>query len=107
MKLSMARWDDAVGKSAGWWLIKELPGFMLVRILGGGWIIHLGPEGYLNRGSDGARQLWGEDWKPRRDIWQQNQDLKHKEYPTRKAALLELEKRVGKPKQNQLADLLS
>lgn len=107
MKLSLARWDDLAGHSAGNWLIRELPGFKLVRE-STGWRVDCFPSSTSSLASSlgelgplavwmrvGIMQTpcdtWGVDWSPEYALFASLPCGVVGPHPTRAAALFALE----------------
>lgn len=98
MQLSLKRWDNPAGQTAGYWPIKELPGFMLIRNMClTGWIIYCG-DPYLRH--DACRipiQPWGANYQPAYDTYAKlPKAMFMRSYPTRGEALLALEVELTK-----------
>lgn len=91
MKLSLKRWDSPAGHTAGFWPIKELPGFMLIRNHCG-WIIYCG-DPYIRL--DACRipiEPWGKSYTPDYETYAKLPEaMLMRPYPTRWEALMALE----------------
>lgn len=65
MRLSLARFNDDQGRSAGWWLVRQLPGTYLQR-KEEGWLIEQMSLTFTitNQGrSSQFAHVWGEHWE--------------------------------------------
>ena len=60
MKLTLARWDDHRGCSAGIWLVKEIPALILIKETDG-W--HFRHGGWLTRGGRSANYKIIKHWR--------------------------------------------
>lgn len=103
MKLSLARWDYS-GSSAGFWMVRELPGTVIYSTQRGRWVIYCGLDLFNGFGKD-AERVWGRDFKHKtRPL--PNPLLEGGIYPTRSAALLALELSFAVAPQPALLELL-
>lgn len=93
MKLSLARWDDHQGKSVGYWIIREIPGFMLERGYQGEWRVRCGSVEHLSQSNPFTR-AWGMNWSPSFELYE-NLKATGKGYPTRREVLSALEIELG------------
>lgn len=93
MKLSLARWEYK-GSSAGWWMVRELPGVAVVRAPVAGYVSSAGDQCWQVTSDpdtfedffDDAYELWGYGFK-----FTSLACLKERNFPSRSAALLALE----------------
>lgn len=106
MVLSCARWNDEDGETAGYWLVRQLPGFCIERSRDG-WKIFCGDDYIRNQGPDSDR-VWGKGWEPSYGLYHLLPDRLLNHYPTRSVALFELESFVnslGPPPASPLLEL--
>lgn len=77
MQLSLARWEDENGSSAGWWLIREIPGFYL-NYVWKSWVVEcFTPESLetpqAHQGQTPlqkqASAIWGENFTPQTELY--------------------------------------
>lgn len=59
----LARWDDGYGSSAGYWLLRDVPGLVLV-YTGSSWQLHAGQELFVEYPAAPER-VWGPGFDPR------------------------------------------
>lgn len=94
MKLSLARWDYK-GSSAGWWMVRELPGVAIVCLSGSGyayragaecWQVSSDPDNFGDEFLEDAWRVWGDDFEFT-DLSRMEKRL----FPSRSSALLALE----------------
>ena len=109
MNLSLARWDDEYGESAGYWLVRELPGFVLEFCLSD-WHVTVP---YLDAQQldgtaleDSPTKVWGDDWSARVDLLDSLGRVAHQAFPTRFAALSALESSLSSSNPSSLCELL-
>lgn len=89
MELTVARWDDEDGECAGYWLVRQLPGFCIERD-SKGWKIFCGDNYIRHQGQDSDR-VWGKDWEPSYSLYHLLPACLTEHFPTRSAALFALE----------------
>ena len=104
MQLSLARWNDEDGESAGYWLVRELPGFAIER-LASGWSVICADDYLRHQGPDSVR-VWGEGWQPSYGLFYLIPAGLLGPHPTRSAALLALEGFVNRNPVSALPELL-
>lgn len=87
MRLSLARWDDARGQSAGWWLIREIAGLTLVRD-GRQWLLRCVDRLDFNFPT-APMQTWGSQFsaRPGCELLAEHPHLRRR-FSTRQQALL-------------------
>lgn len=104
MKFSLARWDYQ-GSSAGFWMVRELPGVVIYSLHGRGrWVIHCGLDLFNGFGRD-AERVWGLNFEDKaRPL--PNPLLEGAIYPTRFAALSALEAAFGGVPRPALCEVL-
>lgn len=91
MKLSLARWPDFRGDSSGFWLVRELPGFLIQSTDGGkNWEI-LCEDDYVRHDGPAATRLWGENWQPQTETYDRLKEVVERNYKTRGEAIMALE----------------
>lgn len=106
MQLSLARWEDDHGDSAGYWIIRQLPGFVIERGAQG-WKIFCGDD-YIRHQWVDASRVWGEDWEPAYGLFAATPQKVLGPHPTRAAALASLEAHLSKlsPSPSALEEVL-
>lgn len=94
MQLSLARWDNEYGESAGYWLVRELPGFVL-EFCFSEWHVSIPyPDGSALAGTyleSSPNSVWGSGWAADQDLISSLSDVMNKSFPTRFAAFAALE----------------
>ena len=105
MKLSLARWDYQ-GSSAGFWMVRELPGVVIYSLCGRGrWVVHCGLDLFNGFGRD-AERVWGLDFENKaRPL--PSPLLEGAIYPTRYAALSALESAFSDASGSALSEVLA
>lgn len=110
MKLSLSRWEDEHGDSAGYWLVRELPGFFLERSLEGSWQVQCldFPVDAPLAGTvmQAPCDLWGVDWSPRTDLYLTLPDGLVGPFPSRVSALFALENHLTPASSSVVGTLL-
>lgn len=95
MSLSLKRFEDRSGESAGYWLVKQLPGVAIEKSPAGHWAVHMeGPDYYRDYGPS-AEKAWGE-FKFDFELLAKLRPVTGKSYSTRGEALMAVEKAVAK-----------
>ena len=104
MKLSLARWDDHQGKSIGYWIIREIPGFCLVKVHGRWNISCIGWLEHDTLRKQATAKAWGENYKARSELYSSLREKlarragskKDTGFATRREALFALEAELAK-----------
>lgn len=104
MHLSLARREDHQGSSSGYWLIRQLPGFLLSRSYDGEWRIACGSTERL-RGERSAKAAWGLLWEPDLSLYAELKSPS-RGYRTRAEALVALEAELAEQPET-LGELLT
>lgn len=112
MKLSLARWDYQ-GCSAGWWMVRELPGVTITLVDTGfsdqAWRIDSEPDLFQETWDGGVQDSWPLAW----ELWGDDfsftdiSGLPERFFPTRSAALLALESAFSDAPGSALCEALS
>lgn len=110
MQLSLARWEDDHGDSAGYWLIREIPGFFLERSLEGKWelkLIRLPVEYPLaSTVMQAPCDTWGADWESDSQLYDQLPDQVKVAHASRAQVLMKLEAHLGQHQDLALSEAL-
>lgn len=97
--MKIARYEDSLGRSSGYWLVKAVPGLMVQRMGYRAWRLRPLSEPLVPGSPDfqKAEKTWGKGASPREAmlLLQESPHLKQW-FPSRDAALLELEATLAK-----------
>lgn len=106
MQLSLSRWNDEDGETAGYWLIRQLPGFCVERS-SEGWKIFCG-DNYIRRQGPASDRIWGEEWEPSYALYATVPQQVLGPHRTRAAALARLERHLARylPDRSALTEVL-
>lgn len=106
--MKLARYEDSLGRSSGYWLVRAVPGLMVHRMGYGAWRLRPLNEPLVPGSPDfkKAERTWGKGSTPREALLllQEHPHLKQW-FQSRDAALLELEATLA-DKDTQLPGLL-
>ena len=105
MELSLARWDDEDGETAGYWLIRQLPGFVIEHF-DSGWITTCSDD-YIRGQGPSSDRVWGENWVPCYGLYTAIPAKDLGPHNTRGEALHAIEQHVGKPTAPVIAEMIS
>lgn len=101
MQLTLSRYNP-YGNTSGLWLVKELPGVMIIRSDPQTWVIIVHRP---DRPFTEYDRVWGMEWKLTPDILIALNQTKGN-YPSRAAALFALQNAISKPQENNLGEII-
>lgn len=105
MELSLARWDDEDGETAGYWLIRQLPGFALEHF-DNGWFTTCADD-YIRGQGPSSDRVWGKDWIPSFRLYTSIPGKDLGPHKTRSEALHAIEKHVSQPAEPVISAIIS
>lgn len=109
MQLSLARWDNEYGESSGYWLVRELPGFVLEFALDEWHVTVPYPDGSALAGTyleSSPERVWGPGWSVDLDLVRSLTDVMNAIFPTRFAAFAALESALPSANSPSLCEVL-
>lgn len=110
MRFSLARWEDEHGDSAGYWLVRGLPGFFLERDLDGSWQLQCftlpAESPFAGSVMQAPCDTWGVDWSPEYDLFAALPRGVVGPHSTRASALFALESYLSPAPVSAVGDLL-
>lgn len=110
MKLSLARWEDEHGDSAGYWLIREIPGVYLEHKFLGGWEVQIitFPDDVALAGTvmQAPVDTWGYCWEPNTELYDSLPKAVRGPHASRSQALMKLEAHLAEGVESAAASLI-